>query len=55
MLGPVSALKGTEYGGVSLERNTGSLTGLPGPDASGLPEMSMFSCDGAWAPEELLQ
>ena len=39
VFGPVGALKGIEYGGVSLERNTESLTGLPGPDAAGLPVM----------------
>ena len=39
VFGPVGALKGIEYGGVSLVRNTESLTGLPGPDAAGLPMM----------------
>ena len=39
VFGPVGALKRIEYGGVSMERNTESLTGLPGPDAAGLPVM----------------
>ena len=39
VFGPIGALKGIEYGGVSLLRNTESLTGLTGPDAAGLPMM----------------